>query len=151
MEHNPRKLVGMIIGFVLFAFIIIFGFNRFSRYLGGPQIISINLEEYSVIQENPIIITGSLANTSVLTINGVNTSINDDLSFRKIIVIPTGNSIIEIGINDTFNNYRQYQYYVNYGGEDRDFPSARVEAVNKQIKAEAEEALQNEKEQALRE
>jgi len=142
MEHNPRKLIGIIIGIVFFVLIIIFGFNRFGRFIDGPHITAINLQEYSTIQENPIIIEGSLANTSRLNINGVSTSINDDFSFRRIIVIPTGNSIIEIDMYDTFNNHRQYQYYVSYVGEDKEYSSTLIEAHNKQLE-ENQEAQEN--------
>lgn len=128
MQNNPRKLVGRIIGLGFFVLIILFGFNRFGRYLEGPKIIDINLEQYSEISENPIKIEGRLKNTARLEINGVSTPINDDLSFSKTIVIPHGNSIIEIDIYDTFNKENNYQYWITHSGVSGTYPATLEQA-----------------------
>lgn len=128
MQNNPRKLIGRIIGISFFILIALFGFHRFSPYLSGPQITSINLAEYSSINENPVIITGTLENTTRLNINGASTEINNDYSFNKTIVIPPGNSIIEIDVYDTFNKKNSYRYSITLQGGSNVYPSTLKQA-----------------------
>lgn len=128
MEHNPRKIIGISIGIIFFLFIVIFGFNRFERFINGPSITSISLEEYTQTNDAILVITGTVENTSVLSINGKNIPINDTLDFEHIVVIPVGHSIIEVDIFDTFGKEKKYRYQIMNTAIADSYPSTYIQA-----------------------
>lgn len=112
MQNNPRKVLGRVIGAIFFILIILFGFNRFGRYINGPEITSISIEEYTETQGHVIFIEGSVKNTSEIKINNNDIAINDNLNFKEILTVNPGHSLVEIYVYDTFGKRRKYEYQI---------------------------------------
>jgi len=112
MERAPRTLLFRGIGIVFFILIIIFAYNRFGRYLHGPEIQTISITDYQEITQQPLVINGTVSNTETMFINGRQVSLTDDDTFQDIIVLSTGRSIIEIEVIDSFAAQRSYRYTI---------------------------------------
>ncbi|MCI5050895.1 MAG: hypothetical protein MRY57_01145 [Candidatus Pacebacteria bacterium] len=112
MTSNPRKLVGISLGVLFFTLIIIFGVNRFGRYITGPEINEISINEYTQVNNGVVRINGTVNNTSEIFVNSISLPINEDSGFSTIVTVPSGHSQIAILLNDTFENSRAYTYNV---------------------------------------
>jgi hypothetical protein len=142
MENTPRKIVGMGIAIVFCVSFIIFGLNRFGRYLSGPSISSISLSEYTETTEGSILVEGTLQNTSGISINGKNIPITDALGFEKRVVIPVGHSFIEITVVDSFDAQRTYRYQVMNTAAAVSYPLTRKEAsIDNEVQEEIAEPI----------
>jgi len=119
MERRPRKIIFTIIGVIFFILIIIFGYNRFGRYINGPEIVEISLDEYQTVDTLDLTVTGRLRNVHTLFINNRSITLNQDNSFQEILALSPGLTKIDILVSDTFNKERRYLYNV-YSTKDND-------------------------------
>lgn len=112
MEQSKRSIIIRGIGLIFFIFVIIFGYNRFGRYIHGPQIVEISLKEYQQIDSLSLPITGTVRNVELISINGQNITINDKNTFNEIIVLSPGYTIIDIDLIDPFGKEKTYSYSI---------------------------------------
>jgi len=112
MERTPRNILIKIIGIIFFILIIIFGYNRFGRYINGPQIVHISLGDYQTVGTLSLLVTGEVNNTESMFINGRMITLNDDSTFKEVIVLFVGQTIIEIDVHDSFGKNKNYHYTV---------------------------------------
>jgi len=127
MERNPRRVITTTIGILFFIFILLFGYNRFERYINGPEMVLISLEQYQVIDNFSMVVTGTVKNTQSISINNRPLILNQDNSFTEMIVVSPGLTIIEIDMSDSFGKTKQYLYQIYSTGETTDYYSTYEE------------------------
>lgn len=128
MTDNPRKVLILIIAVVFFGLIVIFGLNRFNRYISGPSLETISIYDYMAVDTSLLAIEGVAKNTSLIIINGKRISLTEDLEFKKKIVLPSGHSIIEIDVIDGFGHNKRYHYNISNNEIKKMFPKTLTEA-----------------------
>lgn len=128
MTSSKRSLLFQGIGLVFFIFILIFGYNRFERYIHGPQIVSLSLEEYQYIDTLSLTVTGELKNVATLMIQGRNINFNKEGIFSEIVVLTPGYTIIEIDLIDPFGTQKTYSYSVETSAENPPYRTTQEEA-----------------------
>lgn len=141
MERTPRTLLITTIGIIFFIFIIVFGYNRFGRYINGPEIVSISLENYQSIDTFSINIEGTVKNTQNISVNNRPITINQDNSFTETIVVSPGLTIIEIDMSDSFGKEKQYTYQIYSTKEEVEYQPSYSKAQQEQHLLENEEII----------
>lgn len=121
MERTPRTILISLVGIIFFIFIVLFGYNRFGRYIDGPKITEINLEPHQTIDTLDYAIKGSVENTASIKINNNEIILNQDQSFEHIIVFSPGHTIIEIEVIDPFDKVRRYSYSLSTTQESKQY------------------------------
>lgn len=132
MERTPRTILLSALGIVFFIGIIIFGYNRFGRYIDGPEITSINLDQHQTISELYYHIQGSVENTTQIRINNNDITLNQDKTFKHISAISPGTTDIDIEIQDPFGKKRNYTYTISSTYSQKEYISTLNEARAKQ-------------------
>lgn len=129
MSDDPRKILFAGIGIVFFALILVFAYGRFGRYINGPELVSINLQEYQSVDNSVIDIEGKVRNAQAITINGRPLGLDKEEQFKEHIVLPIGHTIIELGLIDSFNKQKTYTYNVYNSQKDMPIPVSYSEAL----------------------
>lgn len=119
MYRTPRKILIKSIGIIFFIFILVFAYSRFGRYLQGPEIVRISVQENTTIEALHLELYGAVINTESIHINGRMVQINNDLSFNEIIVLSPGKNMLDIRVQDSFGKTEDYVYtlYSTVSGE----------------------------------
>jgi len=112
MNTSKRTLVIRSIGLLFFIFILVFGYNRFRRYIRGPEIIDISINDYEETNEFSLPVLGRLYNVETITISGRNITFNDDNTFEEIIILSPGENTIVIQLIDPFGKEKKYTYTI---------------------------------------
>ena len=132
MLNNPRKVIFRIFGLIIFISILLFAYGRYSRYIKGPEIVTINIQKFTTIENPSLILETTLENTKSVTINGRDIILNNRKNFNEIMVFSLGTNILEIELTDTFGKTKTYIYNIFYKGEKIDYPKTLNEAKAKQ-------------------
>lgn len=115
MNNTPaRVIIFRIIGLCIFGIILWFSYTRFSGYLSGPVMIENSLEDIYETSTSTIVFEGSGKRIDALQINGRETTLNSDGTFREMVVLLPGSNIIEVDIFDQFGKHRRFEYRI-YG------------------------------------
>ncbi len=114
MFNEPRKILFRALGTTLFIIILIFIYFRYSKYLKGPEITKINIEQYMVVENPSLIIRADIKNTKLVKINNHSIILKDKVKFDEIVVFSPGDNTIEINISDTFGKTKTYLYSIYY-------------------------------------
>ncbi|MFT7328283.1 MAG: hypothetical protein ACI870_000470 [Crocinitomicaceae bacterium] len=112
MELSNRTIIIRSIGLIFFIFVIIFGYNRFERYINGPEIIEISLKEFQQIDTLSLNITGKIRNVESISIEGRVITFNKENMFEEIVVLSPGYTIIDIDLIDPFGKEKKYSYAI---------------------------------------
>jgi len=142
MERTPRKILVKGISVIFFIFILVFAYNRFGRYLQGPEIVRISVEEQTILEELYLELYGSVINTDYMYINGRIVKINNDLSFNEVIILSPGKNILDIKLEDSFGKEKKYVYTLYSTAQNKQYETTYqdTQIINKEI---LEEALLN--------
>ncbi len=144
MFSDIRKTLLRSLGIIIFIGILIFTYFRYSAYIHGPEITSVNLETFMSVENPSIIIKADIKNTQSVIINGRNIILKEKSNFDEIITFSPGTNSIEIQLIDTFGKERKYLYTVYYTPiENIDYPKTLTEAKNKQDLEQEELSLEN--------
>ncbi len=127
METTPRNILIRSIGILFFIFILFFGYNRFGRYLNGPIIQELSLEQYQTTTERSKIIEGVVENTQSLVINNKEITLNENGSFRYVMALAPGLSSVHIDITDAFGDSKHYQYHIYSTAEKFNYTKEHIE------------------------
>lgn len=141
MRTEPRTMILRILGLTFLGLIILFGINRFSKYINGPEITAINLENNSYNKQGFHILKADIKNTDTISLNKRDLIINEGTSIEEIIVFSPGRNIIEIELIDPFGKKKKYTYTVFGDMPETDTPKNLAEA----------QKAQSEKEEILKE
>lgn len=117
MQRTLRKILLRSIGIIFFTFVIIFAYNRFGRYIDGPEITTINIEPYQTVDTLSLPITGTVKNVETISIEGREIIYDDTYTFNDIIVLSPGYTIIDIVVTDPFGKEQIYSYSIETTAE----------------------------------
>lgn len=139
---SARVIIFRSIGVCFFALVIWFAYTRFSPYLKGPLMIENSLEHIYETSTSNLIMEGRGKRVNTLSINGRETTLNDDGSFREMVVLLPGDNIIEVVIYDHFGKHRSFAYriYGNFTDEEHVFD---YEAVQRNYEIDIHEAFED--------
>jgi hypothetical protein len=147
MERTPRTVLITTLGILFFILILIFGYNRFGRYINGPEIVEISIEEYQTIADTRIEITGQVHNVQNISMNNRDLILADDKKFREIIVVSPGKNILEIDVVDPFGKEREYIYHI-YSTQEKDtYPNSYSQAQELQTEENQEDTVDDTEEE----
>lgn len=127
-SRNPRKIVFTTIGVLFFVLVILFAYGRFGRYIHGPMMSEISLQEFQSIDTSSLLVSGEVSNVQYMNINGRALALDKDEGFNERVVVPPGYSIIEIQLVDSFGKQRHYTYNVYSEQDDGILPRSYQEA-----------------------
>lgn len=129
MNTSTRSILFKSIGILFFVLVIIYSYSRFNRYISGPRIQSINIEEYTQTDTLSLGIEGIVENVQSMYVNGREVTITNNQEFDTVIVLSPGYTIIEITLYDSFTKERTYQYHVESSGTNPDFTETYNQAI----------------------
>lgn len=130
MVQNPRKIVFTTIGVIFFVLVMIFAYGRFGRYLHGPFIEEISLDEFQTIESNSLVVSGVVKNVQTMSINGRTLALDKNQHFSEHVVVPPGHSTIDITVVDAFEKQRSYTYTIYSEHTDVMLPVSYSEAMS---------------------
>jgi hypothetical protein len=142
MERTPRTILISLVGITFFIFIVFFAYNRFGRYINGPEISNINLETYQTIERTSYLVQGTVINTANMRINNREIILNQDQSFEKMIVLSPGHTIIEIEVMDSFDKVREYSYTLSSTQTEEIYPTTYKQAQEEENVLQDDEGLE---------
>lgn len=126
--RNPRKIVFTSIGIIFFILVIIFAYGRFGRYINGPVVLEISLQDFQSIENNYLVVSGMVSNVQNMSINGRVLDLDKDQHFSESLVVPPGMSTVDIVLFDAFGKQRSYSYTIYSSNKDHNLPRSYSEA-----------------------
>lgn len=108
MQRSFRQTLrlGSIIVVVILA--VWYIYTQFGAFLSGPSITFSEPPRSSVTTEQNIAIAGTAQNVTMLTINGNDTSIDQQGVFKRQLLLLPGYNIIEVQATDRFERSRTW-------------------------------------------
>lgn len=107
-----KKVILSGIGIAFFAFVLLFALGRFERVFRGPLIVESSLSPVSEISGAHLIFRGKIKNVNEMLINGRSITLREENSFEETIVVPPGETILEVDVSDIFKHHRIYHYTI---------------------------------------
>ncbi|MGB0925437.1 MAG: hypothetical protein ACPGTS_01870, partial [Minisyncoccia bacterium] len=112
MFTDPRKIMFRVIGALVCASILIFIYSKYNRYITGPEIVSINIENHQTTETPSLFLQAEVTDTQSIFLNGRSLILQNKKNIEEIIVFSPGNNIIEIVLEDSFGKSREYVYHI---------------------------------------
>lgn len=144
MFTDIRKIILRTIGIVVFILIAIFSYYQYRSYVNGPEIVKINIKDYTETRDPSITLDAEIINTKKININNRSVAIKNDNNIKEIVVFSPGNNIIKIGLEDIFGKKRSYIYNIYYSTVLTDYSTLQeVKHRKSEEETEAEELIIN--------
>jgi hypothetical protein len=123
-DKNIKWWLGTISYIALFAVIIIFTFMKMSFIMKGVQIVAeINKNGNSSL----VLVSGNAKNATYISLNGREIFIDKDGTFKELISLLPGFSVIELAARDKFGKMQEKKFEVVYEGG---VPSIAINKIN---------------------
>ncbi|KKQ06565.1 MAG: hypothetical protein US18_C0037G0002 [Parcubacteria group bacterium GW2011_GWB1_36_5] len=114
MNTSAKKILKITILSIFFLLIISYAFFRSQDLILGVKIKNVNIIDGTKVADNIIKITGNAENTTNLTLNGREISINKDGDFNETFVLLLGYNVINITAQDKFGYVDEKNYQLMY-------------------------------------
>jgi len=127
--QNPRIFLRRIIFFIIIILLLVFIYSRYGRYVGGPGIKNISLDEINTSREGFVRVEGQFKNAKSAQVNGNILILDPEQGFRKDVALQPGDNIIDVEVTDPFGNTRNYTYHVFSQQDESEKPEPEPESM----------------------
>lgn len=114
MRQDAKKIVKIVSLSIFFLFIIIYAFFRSKELIFGVKIKDVNLQNGLKVTDSSFEITGNAKNTTELSLNGREISVDQKGNFREYLAFLSGYNIINIKAKDKFGHVDEKNYQIMY-------------------------------------
>ncbi len=129
MQEEAKKILIRSSLFILLSGVALLTYYRFSFYLTGPELVSINLQRFEETDSAWKEVVIETKNTQSVRINSRLVPLENKTKARSILVFHPHENIIEVELSDRFKKTKTYLYHIYFKKElDTDIPKTLKEA-----------------------
>jgi hypothetical protein len=127
---SPRNFLVKIIIFIVLVAILVFIYSRYGRFIGGPGIKHISLDDFTSIRGGHVLVEGEFKNAKSARVNGNQLILDPQHGFSIDVALQPGDNIIDVEVTDPFGKTRYYTYHVYSELPESQKPEITIESDN---------------------